>query len=185
MTTENPVGRVNYEPNSWCAEFDAEPGPASRPTSASRASPSRWAARSAGCGPSASPTTTARRGQFYVSQIGGRAAPHRGRVRVRAQQGRTGRHPRAHGRQPPQRRRGPRRHRRRRARHGDGPDTLASRRAHPITDLPPSAGAEHPGQRARLASPGARSASSSPTAPIARCCAASNARPRPRARSSS
>ncbi|HEY3674329.1 MAG TPA: catalase [Acidimicrobiia bacterium] len=31
MTIENPVGRVNYEPNSWSAEFDAEPGPRESP----------------------------------------------------------------------------------------------------------------------------------------------------------
>ena len=54
--------------------------------------------------------------QFFLSQQPDRAAAHHRRVRVRAEQGRARRDPRADGRQPAQRRRGPRRQGRRRAR---------------------------------------------------------------------
>ena len=54
--------------------------------------------------------------QFFRQPAPRRAAAHRRRVRVRAEQGRARRHPRADGGQPAQRRRGPRRQGRRRAR---------------------------------------------------------------------
>ena len=99
----------------------------------------------------------------------GRAEAHRRRVRVRAEQGRAARHPRAHGRQPAQRRRGPRR--------GTSP-TASGSTSCPTASTPARepdhrpravAGAEHPRQRPGDASPAARSACSSPTAPTPRC----------------
>ena len=92
-----------------------------------------------------------------------RAAAHRRRVHVRAEQGRAAGDPRADGRQPPQRRRGPRARDRRRARHGDVAARIAAGgRTEPRPC--PVAGAEHPGQPGPTRSPVASSACSSPTA---------------------
>ena len=114
MAMRNPVGRANYEPNSWTGD-DRRPARGPGPRVHSRSRRPR-AARSAGCAPE-----TLRRplqpGPPVLRQPDpDRAAAHRRRLRLRAQQGRAARHPGAHGRQPAQRRRGPRRRRRRRAR---------------------------------------------------------------------
>ena len=114
----------------------------------------------------------------------GRADPHRRRLRVRAVEVRTTRHPRPHGRQPAQRRRGLRPAGRRRAAAGVVPGAVG---AGPRADRRPRAvtRAEHRRATVRSASPDARSESSSPTAPTppsSRHCA--RRRP-PRAPSSS
>ena len=57
MAMQNPVGRVNYEPNSWSAELA---GPAKIPMPATGASSSRWPATRSGSDPNGSRTTTAR-----------------------------------------------------------------------------------------------------------------------------
>ena len=67
-----------------------------------------------------------------------RAGAHRRRVRVRAVQVRTARHPRPHGGQPAQRRRGVRRRDRRRARASTRSRRPSAPARAPITDLPPS-----------------------------------------------
>ena len=59
MTMDNPVGRVNYEPNSGSAE-STPPGPREAPDAGFTSFPEQVAARSAECGPSGSPITTAR-----------------------------------------------------------------------------------------------------------------------------
>ena len=58
MAVMNPQGRVNYEPNSW-----DPPGPREDPAAGFAPTPAARATRpapSGGCGPKASPTTTAR-----------------------------------------------------------------------------------------------------------------------------
>ena len=114
MAMPNPAGRVNYEPNSSAATTAAR---ARIPAGGLPSVPGRGGrARSGGSAPE-----TLRRplqpGPAVLPQPdAGRAAPHRRRLRVRAEQVRAARDPRADGRQPAQRRRGPRHRRRRRAR---------------------------------------------------------------------
>ena len=112
MAMINPVGRANYEPNSWTGEQggpreDPTVGsPASRPRDRREAAPAaRELRRPLQPGPPVLPQPDA-----------DRAAAHRRRARVRAEQGRDAGDPRADGGQPAQRRRTARRRHRRRAR---------------------------------------------------------------------
>ena len=135
MAMTNPVGRVNYEPNSWSRRRGPREDPSGGFTLVRRAA-SR--APSSGCARSASPTTTARRGSSSISQTPVEQAHIVDAVRVRAVQVRAARDPRPHGGQPAQRRRGARRRDRRRP-----AASTRSRRPRlparaPITDLPPS-----------------------------------------------
>ncbi len=59
MAMRNPVGRVNFEPNSYAGD---ERGPREDPSAGSSTSRPRKRGRSASCGRRASPITTARRG---------------------------------------------------------------------------------------------------------------------------
>ena len=115
----------------------------------------------------------------------GRAAAHRRRLRVRAEQGASG-PTSASGWSPTcatSTRTSPQQ-----IADGLGLDRAARPRRRrprrPITDLAAVAGAEHRRQRARDASPAARSACSSPTAPTAASCRRSSTRRAPRGRSS-
>ena len=112
----------------------------------------------------ASPTTTARRGSSIISQTEVEQHAHRGRLRLRAEQGRDARDPRAHGRAPAQ-------HRRRPGANGGRGPAAAARCPKPADagaagrDRPQAvAGAQHPQQRAELDSRAASSARWSPTA---------------------
>ena len=68
MTTENPVGRVNYEPNSWSAEFGAEPGPRESPDVGFTTSPSRVGGEKRRVRPERFADHYSQARQFYVSQ---------------------------------------------------------------------------------------------------------------------
>ena len=140
-------------------------GPARTRPAASRPSPRPRRARSAGSGRSL--RRPLQPGRPVLPQPdAGRAAAHRRRLHLRAQQGRGAGDPRADGRQPAQRRRRPRRGGRRPA-----SAWRAARRRSPAAaepDLPRAvAGAEHPGPTAPTRSPAASSACWSPTGPTA------------------
>ena len=101
MASVNPTSRVNYEPNSWPGELA---GPREDPDRGFRSYPGRGVGREA-----ARPAELLRRslqpGAPILHQPGERrTGAHRRHVRLRAQQGREGRHPRADGREPAQRR---------------------------------------------------------------------------------
>ena len=113
MAMVNPVGRVNYEPNSWNGDGG---GPREDPAERLPDVPGRG-----GRAEAAPAVGDVRRPLQPGAPVprqpdAGRAGPHRQRLRVRARQVRAPRHPRAHGRQPAQRRRGLRPAHRRRAR---------------------------------------------------------------------
>ena len=142
----NPVGRVNYEPNSWSGDAG---GPREDP-----AGGYRTYAEDARSHQAARPIRALRRplqpGAPVLRQPDARrAGPHRRRLRLRAEQVRTARHPRPDGRQPAQRRR--------RASPGASPTASASTRypepskpaRPPITDLPPSPALSIVAQRTR------------------------------------
>ena len=144
MAFVNPVGRVNYEPNSWGGEAG---GPREDPVGGYRSyaetiNGTKQRVRSERF---ADHYSQAR--QFYVSQTPVEQTAHHRRLRVRAEQVRTGRDPCSHGRQPPQRRRGLRPTRRQRPAPRPAPRAVHASAA---TDRRPPAvtAAEHPRQRA-------------------------------------
>ena len=102
MAMTNPVGRINYEPNS--ATGDTR-GPREDPVGGYTTFPSteQGAKQRVRSETFADHYSQAR--QFLISQTPDRADPHRQRVRVRAVQGRGPGHPHPDGRQPAQRRR--------------------------------------------------------------------------------
>ena len=102
--------------------------------------------------------------QFYISQTDGRAAAHRRRVHLRAEQVRPGAIRTADGGRPAQHRRGPGRRRWPTASACASCRTPRRPAREPRTRPAAVAGAEHPRATARTASPAARSASWSPTA---------------------
>ena len=126
MAMHNPVGRVNYEPNSWSGDG-----------AGTARGPGRWLPqlRRADRGHQGTrPLREVRRplqpGPPVLRQPNPcRADPHRRRLRVRAEQVRTARHPGPDGRQPAQRRRRLRPTGRRRAAARPAPRTFASRLA--------------------------------------------------------
>ena len=102
MAFANPVGRVNYEPNSWnggTPEPHRRPGARvphvpGRRSRVEAAAPVRDVCRPLQPGPAVPGQPDTRR-----------TGPHRQRLRVRAEQVRAAGHPPTHGRQPAQRRR--------------------------------------------------------------------------------
>ena len=161
MAMTNPVGRVNYEPNSWTGD---ERGPREDPDRGLHHLPRRGGGRQA-----PAPARVLRRplqpGVAVLPEPAARrAAAHHRRLHLRAVQGRAAGHPRADGGQPPQRRRGPRRRR--------SPTASAwpscPPRPRPAVAARPRpravARAEHPRQRRPTPSPAASSACSSATA---------------------
>ena len=141
MAMTNPVGRVNYEPNSCTG---AERGPREDPDRRLHArSPTGDGGAKRRLRPETFADHYSQARQFYLSQTAGRAGAHRRRLRLRAEQGRGAGDPRAHGRQPAQRRRRPGRGDRRRPRPGRAARPRpAGRRARPRPAA--VAGAEHP-----------------------------------------
>ena len=126
MAIRNPIGRVNYEPNSWSGDAA---GPREDPVGGYRTVPeavtgtkervrSRALRRPLQPGP-----------PVLRQPDAGRAGPHRGGVRLRAEQVRAARHPGADGGQPAQRRRGLRSPSRRRSPLGPSARRLARRPA--------------------------------------------------------
>ena len=93
MAMRNPVGRVNYEPNSLAGERRAARGSRS---GGSRPSP-RTRRAEARLRPESFADHYSQAAPVLPQPDAGRAAAHRRRLHVRAQQGETARHPRAHG----------------------------------------------------------------------------------------
>ena len=129
MAMTNPVGRINYEPNSATGDMR---GPREDPVGGYTTFPAaeQGAKQRVRSERFADHYSQAR--QFLISQTADRADPHRQRVRVRAVQGRGPADPHPDGRQPAQRRRDVRRGDRRRPR-----PRRAARRQHA------GAGADH------------------------------------------
>ena len=163
MAMHNPKGRANYEPNSWDG---AEGGPREDPGDGFAVVPGARAGRQAAASArSCSPTTTARPASSTSARPPIEQKPHRRRVHLRAEQGRARRTSARAWSPPAQHRRGARR---RRSPTGLGLDELPeppTPARPPIEDLAAVAGAEHPRRTGPTASPAARSACSSPTAP--------------------
>ena len=144
-------------------------GPATRaarariPTAASRSFPAEEGGEKRRLRPETFADHYSQARQFFVEPDRDRAAAHRRRVRVRAEQGRDGPTIRdADGRQPAQRRRGPRRGGRRRARPRPScPSRAAAGARRRSPTCRPSPALSILAQRARHASPAASSASSS------------------------
>ena len=113
MAMRNPTGRVNYEPNSWAGDGA---GPREDPAGGFRtfAEPIE-AAASGGVRSETFADHYSQARQFYVSQTPIEQKHIADALRVRAEQGRAARHPRADGGPPAQHRRGPRHDGRRRA----------------------------------------------------------------------
>lgn len=112
----NPVGRVNYEPNSWTGD----------PARTARGPRARLpVVRGERDGRQATHATGELRRSLQPSRpvlpqpILRRAETHHRRIHIRAQQGRASRHPRTDGRQLAQRRRGPRHNHRESTQHRD------------------------------------------------------------------
>ena len=95
MAMVNPVGRVNYEPNSWPAEIG---GPREDPERGFRVVPGRGGGREAPAAARELRRPLQPGPPVLREPDADRAAAHRRRVRVRAEQGRAARHPRADGR---------------------------------------------------------------------------------------
>ena len=162
MAMSNPVGRVNYEPNSWPATTR---GPREDPASGFTSFPEPEGGDKRRLRPESFADHYSQARQFYVSQTPIEQQHIADAFVFELSKVERARHPRADGRQPAQRRRGPRRDDRRRARARRA--ARRPRRAGGAPDHRPRAvaGAEHPRQRPGRRSPAASSASSSPTAP--------------------
>ncbi len=143
MAVTNPVGRINYEPNSASGEAR---GPREDPDGGYRSFPSTEAGAKARVRSETFADHFSQARQFLISQTPVEQEPHRRRVRVRAVQGRDPGHPRADGRQPAQRGRSLRRRHRRRTRTrrsapGEHPGPPADHRPAAFSRV------EHPQQR--------------------------------------
>ena len=94
MAMRNPKGRVNYEPNSWGAR--RRPARESRPA-ASAALPKPAEGTKVRLRPESFADHYSQARQFFISQTPIEQKHHRRCARLRAEQGRAARYPRAHG----------------------------------------------------------------------------------------